>query len=46
MVSCELNEERKLIEESIRDFSAGVLRPGARDWEEGKSIPSEVIQQA
>ncbi len=35
-----------MIQGSIRDFATEVLRPGARDWEEGKMIPNEVIQQA
>ncbi len=46
MVNFELNEERKMIQGSIREFATEVLRPGARDWEEGKMIPNEVIQQA
>ncbi len=33
-----LNEELKMIKGSIRDFAIEVLKPGARDWEEGKRL--------
>ncbi|NUM45298.1 MAG: hypothetical protein HUU38_11385 [Anaerolineales bacterium] len=46
MISFELSEEQKLIQDMARSFAADALWPRLRDTERDRGLPDELLAQA
>jgi acyl-CoA dehydrogenase len=44
--SLELNEEQRLFQDWVHDFSEKVIRPAAHEWDEREETPYPVLQEA
>lgn len=45
MISFQLEEDQKLLVQTVEDFSLKQLRPKAHDWDEKGAIPPEVVEK-